>query len=290
MRICYLSSDVTVAGALNRRSDAFEHDRMIDCLRAAFAVHGGVVDDISWRDKGASWKQYDAVMIGTAWDYQDNLNAFLSTLKAIASQTRLFNSPGVVKWNSKKTYLRDLAEKGVRTIPTLWFDRVSEDDARAAFDALDTDDLVFKRQIGASAEGQHRVRKGAAIPAMPEAMMAQPFLKTIQSEGEISFIFIGGAFSHAVQKRPSEGDYRIQAIYGGEEAAYEPSQPDLAAAACVIEAVEAPLLYGRVDMLRDEDGLLSLMELELVEPFLYPQQGPELGPRIYAALQKAIAA
>ncbi len=288
MKIAYLASQVTLPSASGRRSDAHEHDAMMNCLRAAFKPKGAQVDDIAWDNAATDWSAYDAAIIGTAWDYWDRHEEFLQTLQMIADATRLLNPIATVRWNSHKSYLRDLGAEGVALIATLWLEDANAE-AAAAFDRLDTDDVVFKRQVGASADGQHRIRRGQPIPVMSEPMMAQPFLRAIQSEGEFSFIFIDGAFSHALVKRAADGDYRIQSEYGGREIAIAPSSEDIATATRALLATpgETPL-YARVDMLRGEAGDLLLMELELVEPFLYPLQGPELGDRLYQAVKRRL--
>ncbi len=288
MKVAYLASQKTLPNASGRRSDAYEHDAMMQCLRSAFEPKGAHVDDIAWDDPDTDWQAYDAAIIGTAWDYWDRHEDFLQTLQKIASATHLLNPITMVRWNSHKSYLRDLGAMGVSLIPTLWLDDANAE-ATAVFDRLNTDDVVFKRQVGASADGQHRLHRGQPIPAMPEPMMTQPFLRSIQSEGEFSFIFIDGVFSHALMKRAADGDYRIQSEYGGTETVIVPSPEDIATAQNVLSATpdETPL-YARVDMLRGEAGDLLLMELELVEPYLYPLQGPELGDRLYAALQRRL--
>lgn len=283
-RIAYLSSKVTLPGSPVRRPDAFEHDHMMDALRGPFAAHGMSVHDVDWADPVQDWRDFDAAIIGTTWDYWDHQAAFLDTLERIETAIPLFNPAASVRWNSHKTYLRDLEAKGARLIPTLWLDTVDEAKAAQAFDLLETDDLVFKRQVGAGAAGQHRLTRGAPVPAMPHAMMVQPFLSQIVSEGELSFIFIDGALSHTLIKRAKPGDYRIQSAYGGVEEAITPNAADLSAAEAILGALDAVPLYARVDMLRGGDGGLLLMELEMIEPYLYPLQGPELGPRLAAAL------
>lgn len=282
-RIAYLASQATLPGSPVRRSDAFEHDRMMAALRPAFAADGLEVEDIDWADPQADWSGYAAVLIGTCWDYMDRPSAFLEALRRIEGQTRLYNPAGLVAWNSHKSYLKTLESRGARLIPTLWLDRVTDADVARAFEDLG-DDLVFKRQIGAGAGGQHRLQKGQPVPDMTEPMMVQPFLPRIQSEGELSFIFIDGLFSHALLKQAADGDYRIQSSYGGVETALIPDPADLTAAEQVHAALRDPPLYARVDMLRDEDGSLLLMELELIEPYLYPVEGPELGARLSAGL------
>ena len=118
--------------------------------------------------------------------------------------------------------------------------------------------------------------------------LVQPFLPAAQHEGEYSFVFCGGELSHALVKRPAAGDYRVQSVYGGTEQVVHPSAADLDLARAVLAAAPGEALYARVDMMRGPDGGLLLMELELIEPYLYPQQGPELGPRFAAALARRL--
>ena len=224
------------------------------------------------------------MIIGTTWDYWDQPDQFHRTLERIERQTRLFNPAPLVRWNSDKRYLQQLEAKGARLIPTLWIETVNQAAYEQAFETLKSDDLVFKRQVGAGADGQYRLTRGNAKPDMPYPMMVQPFQTAIQTEGEYSFIFIGGAFSHALLKQAKSGDYRIQSSYGGIETAITPEASDLAAAQAILTLLDEAPLYARVDMLRGETDEMRLMELELIEPYLYPVEGPELGPMMAAAL------
>lgn len=288
-KIAYLASKATLPGSPSRRSDAFEHDRMMDALRAPFAEQGLTVIDVDWDDPSQDWTDYAAVLIGTTWDYWDHHERFLATLKQIERQSRLFNSADMVAWNSRKDYLRGLADKGARLIPTLWIDRVDKTAAADAFEQLGSKDLVFKRQVGAGADGQYRLSPNDPLPNMPHPMMVQPFLSMIQEEGEYSFIFVDGAFCHALLKTAKSGDYRIQSSYGGKETAISPDETDLADAKAVLSTLDEVPLYARVDMLRGADGRLLLMELELIEPYLYPVEGPNLGPMLAAAVARRLA-
>jgi len=265
-KIAYLSSKVTLPGSPIRRSDAFEHDRMMDALRDPFAKRGLQIQDIDWAAENVDWSLFDAALIGTTWDYWDHQAAFLERLDLIEAQIPLYNGAELVRWNSHKGYLRELEQKGARLIPTLWLDHVTTEGAAETFKLLGSNDLVFKRQVGAGAAGQYRLSSGDPMPAMPHPMMVQPFLKKIQTEGEISFIYIDGEFCHALIKRAANGDYRIQSSYGGVEEVIEPTEADLADATAVLLTLEEPPVYARVDMLRGEDGRLLLMEMELIEP------------------------
>lgn len=288
MKIAYLASAVTLPDSPTRRDDFHEHVYMMDALRPPMEARGMTLDDIAWDDANADWSAYDLAIVGTTWDYWDRVPEFFATLEKIESQTRLHNPSALVKWNSRKTYLKELEAKGARLIKTEWIETADEESVRAAFDALETDDLVIKRQIGAGADGQHRLKRGDAIPAMPHPMMAQAFLPTIQSEGEYSFIFIDGEFCHCLIKRAAVGDYRIQSLYGGKEEVVTPASEDLAAAKAIVSVLDEAPLYGRVDMVRGADGELLLMELEMIEPYLYPLEGPELGERMAVAVGKRL--
>ncbi|MGD8325784.1 MAG: hypothetical protein PVF65_02615 [Sphingomonadales bacterium] len=285
MKIAYLASQITIPNAPNRRVDAFEHDLMMETLNKAGRAQ---VTDIAW-DDDANWSEFDAVIIGTCWDYQDRFDEFLDKLDCISQQTALFNPLSLIKWNADKSYLKDLEQRGARIIPTLFHSQLRPEHIEDAFQHFDCGQLVVKRQVGASSEGQFLLRRNAPLPQFNKAMMLQPFMPTIESEGEISFIFIGNRFSHAVLKTPAQDDYRIQSAYGGREHHLTPSPADIQSAQEVLKHLDEDTLYARVDMLRGEDGTLYLMELELIEPYLYPEQCDNLGINIICVIEDMLS-
>ncbi|MEQ8826610.1 MAG: hypothetical protein RIC82_02375, partial [Parvibaculum sp.] len=233
--IGFLACETTLPGSgARRRGDAYEHDLTIALLEAACAAEGLGLRVIDWEAPLAAFDGVDAVMLGTAWNYQDKPQAFLARLAALEARgIAVHNPPEMVRWNMTKTYLRALAGKGAATIPTLWLEDVTARDAQAAFGRFDCDRLVVKRQVGAGAMGQvllHRDDPPETDWRFGHAAMVQPYLTSIESEGELSFVFIAGELSHALRKRPAAGDYRIQSLYGGIETRHEPS-PDEARAA-----------------------------------------------------------
>ncbi|WP_374408272.1 RimK family alpha-L-glutamate ligase [Pelagerythrobacter sp.] len=288
-RVGFLACAETLPGSAPRRGDAFEHDLEVAALRPAFADRGMDLVEIDWRAPLADFDGLAAVLLGTAWDYQDSAAEFVARLDALAARgVAACNPPEVVRWNLDKRYLRALADAGVTVIPTKWHDDPGRAEIVAAMDAFAVDRVVVKRQVGAGGLGQHSFTRDA-LPdegwRMGRAAMIQPFLPAIESEGEFTFVFIGGQFSHAVQKRPATGEYRVQSLFGGAEAAHYPSEQDLATAQAVIAALPfADLLYARVDMARLPSDEPAVMECELIEPYLYPDQGPELGERLAEAL------
>lgn len=244
--------------------------------------------EIDWRAPLVDFAGVEAALLGTAWDYQDDPAGFIARLQALGERgIAVHNPPEVVRWNSDKRYLEQIGQSAP-TVPTLWLDDVSKADVIAAMSHFQADGIVVKRQIGAGGIGQVRFMRDS-LPAddwcMGRPAMLQPFLPSVVEEGEYSFLFIDGAFSHGVLKRAAQGEYRIQSLYGGYERDYTPTPADLAQAQDVIAAVPfAAPLYARVDMVRLPDGRLAVMEAEMIEPYLYPEQGPDLGERLAEAL------
>lgn len=281
--------------APDRRSDAHLFDVQLDILRRGFAPHGLELTPVKWTDPGVDWTRFGAVLVNTAWDYQDRHEAFLAALDRIAGLgVPVFNEPATVRWNIRKTYLREIEAKGVAVIPTLWPEAPTMADVAEAMRAFGADDVVLKRQVGGGARAQVRYSRGdvagdLATSIMDRPGMIQPFVPAIASEGEFSFLFIDGEFSHVVLKRPKAGEYRIQEAYGGKSMAVEAAAADRAAAQAVLDVLETMPLYARVDMVRGADGGLMLMELEVLEPYLFPEDGPQIGAMLGNALARRLA-
>jgi hypothetical protein len=264
---------------------------MVRAIRPAVENLGHQWSVIDWEAPIEHFTGIDLVVLGTCWNYQDKEEAFLAKLEALQNAgVAVCNSPDVVRWNICKTYLQELEKTGASTVPTLWLDTASTDDVQNAFAQFECDTIVAKRQIGAGAEGQSILHLGS-VPhdwRMDRPAMLQPFLPAIQAEGEFSFIFIDGEFSHALIKRAAQADYRIQSLYGGTEEMIMPAPGDLVSAASIISNLPfAPPLYARIDMVRRDNKLL-LMEAEMIEPYLYPVEGPDLGARMAKAIDRRL--
>lgn len=289
-RIGFLACNDTLPGEGARRGDAFEHDLEVAALRPAFEEAGLELVEVDWRASLDAFDGLALVLLGTAWNYQDHPDEFLARLEALEARGITVHNPSaVVRWNADKRYLRELSERGAATVPTRWLDDASHADVLAAMDEFGTDRVVVKRQVGAGGLGQHSFARNALPDTdwhMGRACMIQPFLPSVVEEGEYTFVFIDGTFSHGVLKRAAQGEYRIQSLYGGSESDYSPSQDDLGRAEAVRDALPFDdLLYCRIDMVRLPSGELAVMEAELIEPYLYPEQGPELGERLARAIR-----
>ncbi|WPP52954.1 ATP-grasp domain-containing protein [Catalinimonas niigatensis] len=251
---------------------------------------GWKVEEISWRKKEVDWSQYEAVIIRTTWDYQDDPQAFMKVLEDIeTSKAQLQNSLELVRWNLAKTYLKELEEKGIAIVPTLWDQKFSVENFKSWAKELETQELIVKPIISANADFTYRLPinspetalKNIAPDFQQRPFMVQPFMKSIVEEGEYSLFFFGGTYSHTVLKQPKSQDFRVQEEHGGKIVAIEANAQLLKAAYRVMEAISPQPLYARVDLVRDQQGQFVLIEVELIEPSLYFQYC-EKSPALFA--------
>lgn len=292
-RFCFLTSADMMKDRPGAREDWVEFELEFGALSKACAAEGIELVSRIW-DEPFEADVFSGFMVGTVWDYPPKQQTFLSTLDRLHAHAPVYNPPHLVRWNIEKTYLRDLANAGAPSIATLWADRADPASIEAAFNALGADTIVVKPLVGGGAWRQALITRGGPLPPAhelpPAACLIQPFLPSVPDEGEYSFIFFSGTFSHALQKLPKAGDYRVQSIFGAREIVHQPREGEIDLCRKVLKAAEtitgeADLLYARVDMVRGLDGDLAVMELEVIEPYLYPEQGPDMGPVFAKALK-----
>jgi hypothetical protein len=257
--------------------------RMVDPLEAA----GMRVDAVDWTTD-ANLTGFDLVLALLAWGYHRDGNWAAQVARWQAAGVRLQNPPAVLRWNADKIYLDTLAAKGAPVVPTFFVDQVTEAAMHEAAARFGTDHLVVKPRISASAFRTIRWSPGTPLDGAPtDAAMIQPFMARVQDSGEPSLLYFDGRFSHAVSKVPQAGDFRVQPEFDGILTSYAPSPDELAAAEAALAAADEPLLYARVDLVRDEEGGAVLMELEAVEPDLFLEYGSGAPARFAEAVGRA---
>lgn len=272
---------------LEDRGDFYIYDQL---LFEPLAARGWSAQELPWSRSGVAWNQYDAVVIRSTWDYQDHLAQFLQVLETIEAQTRLFNSTAICRWNSHKQYLKDLELRGVPTVPTIFAGSLEEASLERAFSALRSERLVVKPAIGANADNAFVLdalqpatwSEALAVFAQRDLLM-QPFLASIQTEGEFSLFYFGGRFSHAIQKVPAAGDFRVQEEHGASITPVNAAGEALQVGEQCMAALDQSLLYARVDLVRIATGQLAVMEVELIEPSLYFEHDDGAAERFAAA-------
>lgn len=289
-------------------------ERADEPLRAALRARGAAVHDPRWRDPDVDWSAYDLAVVRTTWDYSSRRDAFVAWAADAGKATTLLNPADVVRWNSHKSYLLELEERGAPVVPTAWLGQGDRVSVRALLDARDWNRAVIKPAVGAGGSGLCRVALDPRHPdpqdgAAPESAehradraqehldallevgdaMVQPFLPTVATRGELSVVIVEGQVSHAVRKYPADGDFRVQSTHGGRYVV-EPVDPEVGALArWIVEATDADLLVARVDLIEDDAGTHQLMELELIEPDLLFSIVPEAAASVADAIVRRVA-
>ena len=264
-------------------------DEDMPALEAALAAAGLAAEVLDWDDPAVRWSDYDLALLRSTWDYTDRLEEFRGWLAHVSRQTRLHNPEPVVAWNTDKHYLRDLAALGLPAVPSAFIE--PDEPARAAIERFLAEqpcaEFVIKPTVGAGSRGARRLGRAQlkeasahadALLAAGRSVLLQPYLEAVDRDGETALLFFGGQFSHAIRKgpllRPNADPTR--ALFAPEHITARTPQPaERAVAERVLSALRdagrtpEPLLYARVDLLRDAAGAPFVLELELAEPSLF---------------------
>lgn len=268
-------------------------------LTAALAAAGAQAQIADWDDPQVDWARFDLVVPRSAWDYAERLPEFLAWAERVDRLSILVNPLPVVRWNTDKHYLGELARAGAPVVPT-WYVEPGEDAGRTLDELLGAEacrELVVKPAVGAGARDARRHPRAARgeilahvapLLAAGRSVMLQPYLESVDTCGESALMYIDGGFSHAIRKGallPS-GAPSTAGLFAPEEiVARTPRADELAAADRILAAAPfARLLYARVDLLRDATGAPRLLELELTEPSFFLAHAPGSAVRFAAAL------
>ena len=237
---------------------------------------------VVWDADDVVWNSCDAVVVRSCWDYHLEPSAFSAWLVALERlQVPVWNPAPILRWNMHKTYLRDLNTQAVAIPPTCWLDRGSHTELGTLFADHGWEEVVIKPAISATAyqtwrtshqqAQQDQLRFAAGLQHAD--MLVQQFMEPVVTDGEWSLVFFHKQYSHAVLKKAQAGDFRVQDDYGGTVEVVAPGSELIEQAGQIINRIGAPLLFARVDGI-ERDGQLVLMELELIEPFLFLESDP----------------
>lgn len=250
---------------------------------------GATVEPVAWteaRDLG----DFDLVLPLVAWGYHLGYDRWLDLLdRAERFAWPMINPPALLRWSSDKAYLAELAAAGVPTVRSMVVESCCDGDIEEARRRFDSEWLVIKPPVSASATGTHRLGPNDEIPAESRGlpMIIQPMIEEIARTGEFSLMLFDGEFSHAVIKRPKAGDFRVQPHLGGETSPTMPPSGAVELARQALDAAPIRATYARVDIVPDDEGVLRIMELELIEPALYLDLAPDRGAAFTRAILSA---
>jgi glutathione synthase/RimK-type ligase-like ATP-grasp enzyme len=269
-----------------------------DALLAAELERAGVTVVAAPWDTITPAGEYPAtVCLRSTWDYHRRWTEFRAWVAGFDDRhPRLWNPAETVLWNADKLYLRDLGAAGIALPRTQWFEPGERPEVEAILRQWSLARAVLKPRISATAFGTYLISAGRELsdeewkPLETSGGLIQAFVPEVESQGEMSLVYVDGAFSHAVRKRPADGDYRVQRDFGGTVEGVAPPRGVRDFGGAVLAAVSRPWLYARVDLVETDRGPV-LMELELIEPdlFLTPATAAPLAAALLARAGKAAA-
>ena len=253
---------------------------------------GVVAEARVWDDPSVRWDEFRLVVIRSTWDYAERRDAFLTWCSRVP---QVLNAVPVLTWNTDKTYLRELAGAGIPTVPTTWVGIGSS----AGSVLLPEGELVVKPSVSSGSQNTSRYGNDDRAAARTHVqrllsdgrvVMVQPYIHSVDAEGETGLIYIDGTFSHAIRKgallrTTGTTTDRLWALEDISQRA--PEADELAVAEATLDALPWPraaLLYARVDLVRDREGAPLLLELELAEPSLFLGLGSGAAARLAAAI------
>ncbi|TKC62095.1 hypothetical protein FBD94_07635 [Pedobacter hiemivivus] len=275
-------------------SQGIANDEDADLIRFLTGKGLNVVPTI-WNDENVDWNSFNVAIIKSPWDYHNHLTEFLNWLNELEKlNVKVLNPVEIIKWNSHKKYLKDIANKGLPVIPTEYLAKGATLDHRF-FDLFGTNKLVVKPCVSAGAQNtitvdlnnyQKRIEEIGQLLKV-EDYIVQPFVEEIKN-GEWSFLFFNGKYSHCSLKTPKQGDFRVQHYHGGSISYPTPNPLHIEQAEIYVKSLPVATLYARVDGVVINDSF-ELMELELIEPYLFLNGDFNLLENYYRALMALIS-
>ncbi|MEI7485742.1 MAG: hypothetical protein WCK13_13610 [Ignavibacteriota bacterium] len=236
----------------------------------------------NWDDPAFDWTETHFAIFKTTWDYFDRFDEFSKWLDDTSRKTKFINPIETILWNIDKHYLLDLKSKGVNIPETIFIESGDNKTLSDLFNESGWKDCILKPAVSGAARHTYKLNKDnvTELEAIykelisKESMMLQEFQYNILSEGEITFVVFGGKFSHAVLKKAKHGDFRVQDDFGGTVHDYQASNEEIKFAEEVVAMCSPIPVYGRVDVILDNNKKLSVSELELIEPELWFRNKP----------------
>ena len=261
-------------------------------LLEALSAAGVEADLLAWDDPEAHWDRYDLTVVRSTWDYSARRDEFLAWTRSVPN---LANPASVMAWNTDKHYLRELAQRDVRIIPTTFADVGIEP-------IFPTGDFVVKPAVGAGSIDAERYGSHDHAAAAEHVrrlhredrdVIVQPYVASIDDEGELALVFIDGEFTHALRKGAmlNTHEHDRSQLFRAEQMRLIDVSDELVtlAHAVIAAATDEPLLYTRVDLCRLDSGEHALMELEMVEPSLFLTHWPSAATTLGRAIARRTA-
>jgi len=279
-------------GAYDSPTVESEDDKLLLFLKEK----GLSIEMVIWNDEKVNWENYQLAILKSPWDYFDLYEDFKTWINLLEEKNiRILNPIDVVKWNADKHYLKEIESAGLNITPSIFITNGEEINLNTFFEKFNTDKLIVKPCISGGAKNTFKVtldnveeiNQKLSLLIQNEDFIIQPFLAEILESGEWSFIFFNGIYSHTLVKKAKQGDFRVQPAHGGSVHVQNPDQDLIEIAAEYVRHFAKNCLYARVDGTFVNNQFL-LMELELIEPFLFLNTSTQNYENYYNALKALI--
>jgi len=255
-------------------------------LAAALATGGFAAELVGWDDPAVDWDAPIPTLLRSTWNYPLVADAFLAWIDRASAAALLLNPADIVRDNLRKRYLLALAARGVPVVPTTLVERGQPYDLAG----VAAPRVVIKPEVGAGSLGTRLFdpRDPAAAVHLAEltaagAALIQPYVASVEAYGERSLVWIDGALSHAIRKTP-----RFSGDSERVDGPFPITDDERAVATAALAPIASRILYGRVDLARDDHDRPMVMELELIEPSLFFAHQPGSVDRFVAALRRRL--
>lgn len=269
-----------------------EDDKLLNFLKNK-GLH---IEKVIWNDPAVIWEHFQLAVLKSPWDYFDRIYEFHKWLDHLETkEVKLLNPIDVVRWNTNKHYLKEIEAAGLAVTPSVFISKNDQFLLNDFFKQFNSKKLIVKPCVSGGAkntfkvtdENVEEINNQLQVLVKEEDFIVQPFLSEIIENGEWSFIFFNGTYSHSLVKKAKPGDFRVQPAHGGSVHPQKPPQEVIDLASQYVDLFAKSCLYARVDG-TFVNGRFLLMELELIEPFLFLNTDPENYERYYQALIKMI--
>ena len=255
-------------------------------LAPIFAEHDFELIKTNWRDETVDWKKFAIILPKACWDYPQHRVEFeVFIKKLLVMNANLKNSAANILWNMRKTYLQCLKNQELSVGEFFIVPQGNNLNLEAIYTKMTTwlpsDLFVAKPSIGSGASNVVRFSldtMGEHIDLFKKILndadlIFQPYFPELAQEGEYSYFFFNKNFSYAILKKPVLGDFRAHPLFGVKPIAYEPTAIEIEQVFKFIASLDPAPAYARIDCFKKENALF-LIELELIEPYLYFEHAP----------------
>ena len=262
----------------------------------ALEARGLKVNRVDWAGPDYDWNLTNNALFRSTWDYFDRINEFTKWIDLLSDKVNFINPVDLLLWNLDKHYLQELAVKGINITETLFIEPGAKTSLKEVFQRAAWPDAILKPAVSGSARHTYRLSE-FNIDAYEdifqnliasETMLLQPFQKSVQQQGEVSLMYFDGQYSHGVLKVAKPGDFRVQSEFGGTVNNYLATTDEIKLGEKAIKACKVIPSYARVDIIMDNSGHPSILELELIEPELWFRLYPAAAYTLADAVIKKI--